>query len=365
MCKQKAVEYDAIESEDDDEHFSIGSINVPDIEVGDISDVSGILEDESNCEARKWDCFTESFGEKLYPGASITKMQAIAILTNWFSLHPGISKSAFNRLLNILHTHILPPGNTLPSGYNEAHKALEDFLAPTVEYHCCINDCVVFRDSETEKLAESKQCPKCFEPRYKEGSIPRKRFFHLPLESRLKRMFSQEFTARLFQEHLNENDVLASAHSVSTIHNTDTWKEWYSDQGIHKGDRKALSLGICSDGLNPFAKEKSTYSMWPIVIFPLNFPSSIRRVSSSMFLVGIIPGPKEMKNIDPYMSIVAEDIKGLNGMEVYDAKEKCTFKLKATVCLHVLDYPGQSKVFHSQGGSFYYDDVMSIMICNY
>ena len=44
-------------------------------------------------------------GEKLYPGASITQFQAISMLTSWFVLHPGISKTAFDQLF-IYCTHI-------------------------------------------------------------------------------------------------------------------------------------------------------------------------------------------------------------------------------------------------------------------
>ena len=272
------------------------------------------------------------------------------MLSSWFALHPGISKAAFDRLLYLLHTHILPAGNTLPQGYKEVHKNLRNILTPTKEYHCCINDCVVFRDSDSAKYADLKQCPKCNEPRYKSGSdcIPRKRFIHIPLEGRLRRIFSQSVTSQLFQQHCTPEDASPS-DVVSTIHETSTWKEWYSHHGIHDGDQRAISFGICTDGVNPFAKEKVNYSMWPIVLFPLNLPAHVRKLSSSMMLVGIIPGPKEMNCIDPYLDVVADDIKSLNGVEVYDAYNDCVFKLKASVLLHVLDYPGQNKVFHCQG----------------
>ena len=62
-----------------------------------------------------------------------------------------------------------------------------------------------------------------------------------------------------------------------------------------------MSFGICADGLNPFSKEKVSYSMWPIVLFPLNLPGSVRKLSTSLMLAGIIPGPREANNIDPYM----------------------------------------------------------------
>lgn len=81
----------------------------------------------------------------LYPGTIITTFQATSILTLWFSLYPGITKSAFDCLLNVLHKHnILPVGNHLPESYSNAHKSVNSFLTPVKEYHCCINDCVVY-----------------------------------------------------------------------------------------------------------------------------------------------------------------------------------------------------------------------------
>jgi len=45
---------------------------------------------------------------------------------------------------------------------------------------------------------------------------------------------------------------------ISHIHQTSVWKTLYSDDGFFQGE---LSLSLCTDGINPFAKEKNTYSM--------------------------------------------------------------------------------------------------------
>ena len=342
---------------DDDSCFSNSSvtsesglsIHVPPIDGGEIH-----FDPASNEQCKERVMLNDGSSNPLYPGASITQFQAISIMISWFTLHPGISKSAFDRLLYLLHTHILPAGNTLPQTYKEARKSLQNLLTPTKAYHCCVNDCIIFRDSETKKYADLDHCPECNEHRFMEGSssIPRKRFIHLPLKTKIRRLFSHKSTAQLFQRHLNDeedSDTTDQTMAISTIHDTSTWKEWYGHHGIHNGDKRALSLGFCTDGINPIAKEKVSYSMWPIVLFPLNFPAHIRKLSSSMMMVGIIPGPKEVKCIDPYLEIVADDIASLNGMKVYDACDDCEFELKASLLLHVLDYPGQGKVFHSQG----------------
>ena len=85
-------------------------------------------------------------------------------------------------------------------------------------------------------------------------------------------------------------------------------------------------------------------------------------LSSSMMMVGIIPGPKEVQSIDPYLEIVTDDIASLNGIKMYDAYDKCDFELKASLLLHVLDYPGQGKVFHSQGKLNVYEQSMTCLV---
>ena len=85
----------------------------------------------------------------LFGCSRLSRFQATLILISWFSKFPGISKNAFSQLLSILHTKILPENNTLPTSYPEAISMLKSHLTPVKEYHCCTNDCVVFRDSKT------------------------------------------------------------------------------------------------------------------------------------------------------------------------------------------------------------------------
>ena len=62
-----------------------------------------------------------------------------------------------------------------------------------------------------------------------------------------------------------------------------------------------------------------------------------------MMLMGLIPGPTEPKNTDPYVDVLVDAIVYLNEMTMYDAYKDEMFWLKANVVLHILDYPGQNK----------------------
>ena len=116
-------------SENDD------SMSIPDIELPPVG-----FEDVPDSESGS---FLSDESTKLYPNSSLTTIKAITILLSWFSSFPGISKSAFSRLLFILGRFILPESNTLPKSYTDAVKVIKGLMVPVVEYHCCVNDCIL------------------------------------------------------------------------------------------------------------------------------------------------------------------------------------------------------------------------------
>ena len=53
----------------------------------------------------------------LYEGASVTVLEALASMFDWFTSHPGISKEALSEMLYLQHHTHLPAGNSLPDSY--------------------------------------------------------------------------------------------------------------------------------------------------------------------------------------------------------------------------------------------------------
>ena len=141
-------------------------------------------------------------------------------------------------------------------------------------------------------------CPFCSEERYENSSS----IFQLrpPYVD-----FSETPVCQNFLSNTGKN-------IVSSIHESKGWKIWYSSEGVFNGDHRGLAFAFCTDGLNPYAHEKTTYSMWPIFPHPLNLPHHMRMKVGSMLLTGIIPGPKEPNDLDPYMDIVVDDIMDLS-----------------------------------------------------
>lgn len=282
----------------------------------------------------------------LYESSKVTVIQSLAILFNWFSSFPGLSKEAFSNLLNILHFILLPKGNKLPNSYSKALTLIKHLLLSETEYDCCVNDCVVYRNCAKGDFSSLTTCPICNTDRYEPNTkLARKKYKYIPIGPRIRRMFSDASVSKLLQSHLSR----AATEEVSDLHQSAEWISSYSKNGQFKGDPRGISLSLCLDGMNPYSKEKISYSMWPITLNVLNLPSEVRHHLGSMMLVGIIPGKSEPQDIDPYAEILIDEITSLNNSECYDAYHKEVFLLNIDILMTVVDYPGLNKVFNCVG----------------
>ena len=187
------------------------------------------------------DVLEDDVDEKLHPSSDVTLMQALAILFAWFAAFPGLSKEAFDRLLYLLHTFLLPAGNKLPPSYSKAHAMINKRIVPVEEYDCCINDCVLFRDSASGTYSKMTVCPKCGEKRYEPHSkIARKRFKYIPIRPRLRRMFGNKTMSKHLQshKHMNANDTDTV---MSDLHQSPAWNSKYDYNGPFEGDPRGIS----------------------------------------------------------------------------------------------------------------------------
>ena len=96
---------------------------------------------------------------------------------------------------------------------------------------------------------------------------------------------------------------------MTDIHDSLKWKEAFNDKGTFQGDPRGVALSSCLDGLNPWSKNKATYSMWPIVLGQLNLPRQIRYQFANFLLVGIIRSQteeSEPKDLEPYLDVLVD-----------------------------------------------------------
>ena len=143
---------------------------------------------------------------------------------------------------------------------------------------------------------------------------------------------------------------------MNDIHESPRWKEAFSPKGTFEGDPRGTALSLCLDGLNPWSKNKTNYSMWPVVLGQLNLPRNVRSHLGNLVLVGIIPSQvqgAEPKSLDPYLEVLIDEIIFLRGCKRYDAYKKAPFNVKVEILIYILDYQGIGKVFSLTGTGSY------------
>ena len=284
----------------------------------------------------------------LFEGSSKTVLEVLAGYFCWFSSHPSISKSALSSLLSHEHFNVLPSGNNLPSTYEQAYNFIKPELLPTVCYHACPNDCVLFRATERYDYSKLKNCPKCKKERFAANGQPLRRFIYYPVGPRWRRLYECEATSELLQSHAvrpNQCGVM------SDVYDAPCWKVAYAKDGYFQGDPHGLSVQLSTDGVNPFSANKISYSMWPIMLTVLNWPKTCRNHFENIMLVGVIPanGKEEPKSVDPYIEVLVDELMQLSGTTFYDAYKEEKFTFRVRLHNYVLDYPGLNKVFCSTG----------------
>lgn len=198
----------------------------------------------------------------------MTVLEAVVKIFSWFSKHPGISKEALSDSLHMQHHEILPPGNLLPDSYTAAHQLIDPYLVRPILFDACPNDCLIFRGNHTDDT----ECMTCGAHRFVKPNVPAKRFQYLPVGPRLQRLFGTANLAQIVQSHGSEDSTTV----MQDVHDSPAWRQMYSPKGVFAGDRRGISLALCTDGLNPYSQNRVSYSMWPILLAILNLPRKIR-----------------------------------------------------------------------------------------
>ena len=98
---------------------------------------------------------------------------------------------------------------------------------------------------------------------------------------------------------------------------------------------------MATDGFNPFSSFRTTYSMWPVLVMPLNLPPWECVNLANCFMSLLIPGPKSPgKDFDVFLEPLIEELLQLwSGVMTYDAASRMKFNLHVAVHWSINDYP--------------------------
>jgi hypothetical protein len=95
-------------------------------------------------------------------------------------------------------------------------------------------------------------------------------------------------------------------------------------------DPSSVRLSLSMDGFQPHNEASSLYSCWPVFVMPYNLPPNKCLKQGFVFLVLVIPSPKESKKqINVFLRLLMEEMKELwQGVDAYDSHLKCRFNLR-------------------------------------
>lgn len=155
---------------------------------------------------------------------------------------------------------------------------------------------------------------------------------------------------RALSYHAQHQDM-AKPGTLTDIYDGSKWREYVLQDPVIAPDGnftgQNLAFNISGDGISPFDDNSST--MWPIALSCLNLPPWIRMTVPALWLCCVVPGPKEPKDFQSVLDIIADDLNYLYrfGIEVVSsapetAPNACTgrFNCKAKLFGLISDYRG-------------------------
>jgi hypothetical protein len=322
-----------------------GLSQCPISEMGD--ETEGVYEDRQGAseETQKFYNFLNDANKPLYEGCTeYTKFSAIVDLYN-LKCMGGWSNNSFTWLLEILNK-MLPSDASLPKNTYEVKKYMRELRLGYEKIPVCVNGCMLFwKDNEN-----AKNCKVCGKSKWKQNKDgvessqrlkrkPKKVLRWFPLKSRLQRLFMSSKTALHMKWHAEKHtDDGILRHPADAL----AWKAFDSKYPDFASDSRNVRLGLATDGFNPFGNMSTSYSTWPVILVPYNFPPWMCMKQSSLMLSLLIPGRKSPSfKIDVYLEPLISELKELwdVGEPTYDVSSNQTFTMHAALMWTINDFP--------------------------
>eukprot|EP00889_Picochlorum_renovo_P006409 jgi/Picre1/33439/NNA_008763.t1 len=177
----------------------------------------------------------------------------------------------------------------------------------TVEYHKCpcgyIYDTVVpFKDRDMREECGAGCGRKRFTADRGGSPRPMQHFYYFGVQDCMQSLFA----SRKFRESRNKS--IESGRAGNTVY-TSEWFKWIKERESTAGDDTTSIWSIGVDGSQPFGRKAHSCTL--IVLKCEDMAPEGRYLSCNTRLLGIIPGPKEPKNLNPFLCFIGEEFERL------------------------------------------------------
>ncbi|XP_056685620.1 uncharacterized protein [Spinacia oleracea] len=160
---------------------------------------------------------------------------------------------------------------------------------------------------------------------------------YFPLIPRLKRLYMSSKTIEDMRWNFDRKDEKIISHPADG----EAWKKFDQRYEEFAKDPRSVRLGLASDGFNPYRLMNTSYSTWPVILIPYNFPPWLCMKSTSFILSLIIPGKfVPAMDIDVYLQPLIHELKLLwEGVDAFDAHSGKRLKMRAALHSTINDFP--------------------------
>jgi hypothetical protein len=225
----------------------------------------------------------------------------------------------------------------------------------TRAYDCCINSCCCY----VGKHKDLTSCPYCKEPRLNSRNKPRRVYHYTPLTPQLRALFQNPTTVKKMRyrttiesEYTPDviQDVFDGTHYRS-LRQTQVSPDSPYCFFDNPGD---IALSLSTDGFTLFKRRRRGLSTaWPIILINNNLSPKIRTRLENVICVGVIPGPRQCKDINSFLIPLLDELldleRGVAHTGVSPEGEHYSFILHAFIILIFGDIPAITKLLFMKG----------------
>ncbi|PSR75102.1 hypothetical protein PHLCEN_2v9325 [Hermanssonia centrifuga] len=244
----------------------------------------------------------------------------LRLKSNMGRVNFNLMRLSFNHKMNIDSLFVIKRRIAILSEFEPKH------------FDCCLNSCMAY----TGKHMALAVCPHCGEDRLAADGTARRQFIYLPLIPRLQAFFQSPDMIQLlsyrtdFVHNPGEiRDVFSAGHYQSMI---DKHVVVDGDRLEHKffSDKRDIAFGLCTDGFLLFGRKRGGPSATPLLIKNYNLPPGIRTHINNLICIGVIPGPKQPKDLGSFMDPFDDECASMaRGISCFDSSSQEIFMLHA------------------------------------
>ncbi|KAG9093159.1 hypothetical protein FS749_014971, partial [Ceratobasidium sp. UAMH 11750] len=225
----------------------------------------------------------------------------------------------------------------------------------THAYDCCVNSCCCYLG----KYKDLDSCPFCKEPRYTPAGRTRRVFHYTPLIPQLQGLFqSADMVEKL--GYRVQAEALRDPDKIQDVFDAEHYRTLRDPDGDFRlfTSPTDIALGLSTDGFSLYKRRhRGCSTAWPIILINYNLHPRIQTRLENVICVGVIPGPKQCKDLNSFLIPLLEELlkleAGVDSSRVAAAGDVDArgsyFVLRAFLIMLFGDIPAVAKLLAMKG----------------